>query len=73
MASLGFSKVGTPSLRGGGYNLPKIESLGGGGVQIFFLERGDKPVKGRLMLKWEGVPLFYYFTVQSYLLRVRGK
>ena len=30
-------------LKGGGYDLPKIESLG---VQIFLLERGDKPEKG---------------------------
>ena len=30
------------------------------------LERGNEPVKG-------GLPLFYYFTVQSYLLRLGGK
>ena len=46
--------VGTPLiLEGGGgkKNLPKIESLGGGGrgVQNFLLERGDKPEKGELM------------------------
>ena len=39
-------------------DLPKIESLaGGGGVQNVLLERGDKPEK-------KALPLFYYFTVQ---------
>ena len=33
------------------------------------LEREDKPVKGG----GEGLPLFYYFTVQSYLLCVGGE
>ena len=40
--------VGTPPTLiegGGGYDLPKVESLGGG-VQNFLLERGNKPVKG---------------------------
>ena len=50
-----------PPLFKGGQDLPKTESLvGGGGVRNFLLERGDKPVKG-------GLPLFYYFTVQSYV------
>ena len=40
MTSLGFIIVGIPA--------PLFESLGGGrgGVQIFLLERGDKPVNG---------------------------
>ena len=55
---------------GGGVGPSKIESLGEG-IRNFLLEKGDKPVKGG---KGErGLPLFYYFTVQSYLLFVRGK
>ena len=52
--------VGTPPalLKGWGYDLQKIESLGGGGVHIFLLKRGDKPEKGG------GLLLFCYFTVQ---------
>ena len=38
----------------------------GGGLWNFLLEREDKPQKG-------GLPLFYYFTVQSHLLCVGGK
>ena len=34
-----------PPLLGGGLDLPKIRSRGGG-VQKFLLERGDKPEKG---------------------------
>ena len=39
--------VGTPPalLKGWGYDLQKIESLGGG-VHIFLLKRRDKPEKG---------------------------
>ena len=55
----------------GDYNLPKIESLGGGGVRNFLLERGDKPVKGDWCRNGR-LSLFYYFTVQSYLPCVRG-
>ena len=60
-----------PSLKEG-EDLPKIESLGGGGVQNFLLERGHKPEKGAGVVDVEirGVPIFYYFTVQSYLLCV---
>ena len=57
-------------------SLPRIESLGGR-VRNFLLERGDKPVKvgggGVDVEMGVGLPLFYYFTVQSYLLCVRGK
>ena len=50
MTSLGFIIIGTPSpLIKGGYDLPKIESLGGGVVQNVLVERRDKPVKGGLM------------------------
>ena len=46
----------------------------GGGVQNFLLERGDKPVKGgEIDVEMGALPLFYYFTVQSYLLCVKGK
>ena len=45
---------------------PRGNHLGGGGVQNVLLERGDKPKKG-------GLPLFYYFTVQSHFLCVWGK
>ena len=38
-----------PLIKGGGEDLPKIESFGRGEVQNFLLERGNKPVKGRLM------------------------
>ena len=42
-------------------------------VRNFLPERGDKPEKGSLMYKWgRGLPLFYYFTVQSRLLCVGG-
>ena len=59
--------VGTlPPLIKGGQDLPKIDSLGG--VQNVLLERDDKPEKGG-----GGVPLFYYFKVQSHLLCVWGK
>ena len=54
-----------PLIKGGVQDLPIIESLGEG-IQSFLLERGNKPLK-------EGLPLFYYFTVQSYLLCVCGK
>ena len=46
--------------------MPKIESLGGR-IQNFLLERGNK--KG-VDKETGGLPLFYYFTVQSYLLCV---
>ena len=36
--------VGTPLIKGRGWNLPEIESLGG--VRNFLLERGDKLEKG---------------------------
>ena len=47
----------------------------GVGAQNFLLERGDKPVKGGGGVDVEigGVATFLYFTVQSYLLCVRGK
>ena len=58
MTSLGFIIVGTPLA----------------GVQFFLLERGDKPLEvGGGHVEMGGLPLFYYFTVQSYLLCVRGK
>ena len=60
MASLGFIIVVTSP--------PPFLLKGGGGgmvVQNFLLERGDE-IGG-------GVPIFYCFTVQSYLLCVRGK
>ena len=60
----------TPLLKGGGQDLPKIESLRGG--TKFFARNGDKPEKVGLMQKW-GSCLFYYFTVQSHLLCVWGK
>ena len=51
--------VGTPPIlfKGGGQDLPKIESLGGEGTK-HFARKGDKPEKGG-----GRVPLFYYFTV----------
>ena len=52
--------VGTPLIKGRGWNLPEIESLGG--VRNFLLERGDKLEKeggGGLMYKWgEGCKFF---------------
>ena len=41
----------------------------------FFARKGDKPVKGGggVDVEIRGLPLFYHFTVQSYLLCVRGK
>ena len=41
-----------------GQDLPKIESLEGGRVQGFLLERGDKPLKEGLMQKWRGCHFF---------------
>ena len=73
MTSLGFIMVGTPPP-----TPPKIESLEE--VQNVLLERRNKPVKrggggGRSWCRngGGGLSLFYYFTVQSYLLCVRGK
>ena len=41
-----ISIVGTPLIKeGSGWDLPKIESLWGEGVQYFLLESGDKPEK----------------------------
>ena len=63
-----------PPLLNGGYDLPKMEPLGGEGVRNFLLERGDKPVMGGgVDVEMWGLQLFYYFTVQSCLLCVRGK
>ena len=62
-----------PSLiKGGGQDLPKIESLGGGGGggTKFFARKGSKPEKERSWCRNRGLPLFYYFTVQSHLLFV---
>ena len=42
------------------------------GVRNFLLERGDKPVKGG-WCRNGGLPLFYDFTVQSYLLCLGGE
>ena len=66
MTSFGLIMVGTP------HPLRKIESLGEG-VRNVLLQRGDKPVKEGGSCRNEGLLLFYYFTVQSYLLCVRGK
>ena len=52
-------------VRGGGRNFRKLSHLGGGDV---LLERGNKSVKGAVDVEMGGLPLFYYFTVQSYLL-----
>ena len=65
----------TPSpLIKGGQDLPKIESLGGGGRGLYkyFCQKRDKPEKGGLMGGEGGgrLPLFYYFTVPSHLLCV---
>ena len=60
---------------GGGRTFQKLSHLGlggGGGVENFLLERGDKPEKGGVDVEMGRLPLFYYFTVQSYLLCVRG-
>ena len=43
---------------------------GGGWGQNVLLERGNKPVKGAVDVEMGGLPIFYYFTVQSYLLCV---
>ena len=58
-----------------GYDLPKINSLGGGGVQNFLLERGNKPVKRYGWCKNGGVATFLllYTAVQSHLLCVWGE
>ena len=61
-----------PLLKGGGYDLPKIESLMR--VQNVLLERGINLKRGGgVGVEMQGLPLFYYFTVQSNLLCVRGK
>ena len=44
------SIVGTPPLLKEVYNLSKIKSLGGGGVQNILLERGNKPEKRKEFL-----------------------
>ena len=42
--------------------------------EVFCLKGEDKPVKGEgVDVEMGLLPLFYYFTVQSYLLCVRGK
>ena len=42
--------VGTPLIKGRGWNLPEIESIGG--VRNFLLERGDKIDKGGVVGWW---------------------
>ena len=68
--------VGTPSplLRGGGGGVGPSKNwvTAGGEGGNFLLERGDKPEKG-VWCRNGGLPLFYYFTVQSHLLCVREK
>ena len=56
----------TPPLLKGVWDLPKIESLGGGGINLFARKWGWYRNGG-------GLPLFYYFTVQSHLLCLGGK
>ena len=55
---------------GGGRTFQKLSHLWGGGGQNVLLERGNKPVKGAVDVEMGGLPIFYYFTVQSYLLCV---
>ena len=57
---------------GGGGGVGPSENWVAMGVQIFLLERGDKPEKGA-WCRNGGLPLVYYFTVQSHLLCVWGK
>ena len=55
-----------------GQDLPKIESLEGGRVQGFLLERGDKPLKEGLMQKWRGC--HFFITLQfNHIYCVYGK
>ena len=66
--------VGTPPsppLIKGGWDLPNVESLGGGGKK--FLARKGINLKRGVDEEMGGLPLFYCFTVQSHLLCVWGK
>ena len=54
--------VGTPPLIKGGWDLPKIESLGGWGGKKF-LARKRINLKRVVDEKMGGLPLFYCFTV----------
>ena len=63
--------VGPPTpLLNGGQDLPKIESLGE--VYKIFCQKGGINLKrgGDAEMGGGGLPLFYYFTVQSHLLCV---
>ena len=77
MTSLGFIIVGTsPPTHTHTPHPPLLkEGASREGVQNFMLERGDKPVKGGggVDVEMGRLTLFCYFTVQSYLLCVRGK
>ena len=58
----------------GGYDFPKIGSLGEGGQKVL-LQIRDNLEMGRIDIGMRGgcgdLPLFYYFTVQLHLLCVQ--
>ena len=59
-----------PLIKGGCRTFHKLSHLGRG-VQIFFLERGDKPVKMGLMYKWEG-GCHFFITYSPIIFTVCG-